>query len=128
MVGKTGLAACRKKDKNLWILFTIWSLQSASGENKLYVCQQGNSFIIWYIHTVEYWAAKKKEVNFFEMTQKITMKILTGKFLLNSRLNVVDLIFFLKLVYMSVCLCMQVLGKFSPNFLNVPFEEVGGNV
>ena len=93
MVGKTGLAACRKKDKNL-LLFTIWSLQSASGENKLYVCQQGNSFIIWYIHTVEYWAAKKKEVNFFEMTQKITMKILTGKFLLNSRLNVVDLIFF----------------------------------
>lgn len=62
---------------------------------KLYVCQQGNSFIIWYIHTVEYWAAKKrKEVNFFEMTQKITMKILTGKFFLNSRLNVVDMIFF----------------------------------
>lgn len=61
---------------------------------KLYVCQQGNSFIIWCIHTVEYWAAKKrKEVNFFEMTQKITMKILTGKFFLNSRLNVVDLIF-----------------------------------
>lgn len=61
---------------------------------KLYVCQQGNSFIIWCIHTVEHWAAKKrKEVNFFEMTQKITMKVLTGKFFLNSRLNVVDLIF-----------------------------------
>ena len=29
---------------------------------------------------------------------------------------------------MSVYLCMQLLGKFSPNFLNVCFKEVGENV
>lgn len=95
---------------------------------KLYVCQQGNSFIIWYIHTVEYWAAKKrKEVKFFEMTQKITVKILTGKFFLNSRLNVVDLIF-LKIGLYDCLLVQAIAGKILTKFFKCLFRGSGGKV